>query len=76
MEYPHSEISAALAYGYRGEAETAFEWLEKAYEARDASMIEIRMFVINFGPLMNDPRWHDLVARIGMSDEVADEIGL
>lgn len=73
---PHSEIAVALAYAYREDNDAAFEWLEKAYEVRDASMIEIRMFTMILGPLMKDPRWDDLVTRIGITDDVAIEIGL
>ena len=72
---PHPEIAAALVHAYRGETDEAFAWLEKAYEVRDGSMVEIRMYAY-FNTLHSDPRWDDLIARIGMTDELADEIGL
>ena len=72
---PHSEIAAALVHAYRGENDDAFAWLDKAYEARDGSMIEIRMYSY-FDTLHKDPRWDELVARIGMTDDLADKIGL
>lgn len=73
---PHTEVNVASVLAYRGEADAAFEWLERAYEARDAEMVEIRMFRLAFADLHNDPRWNDLVSRIGMTDELASELGL
>lgn len=65
----------ALVHAYRNEFDTAFEWLERAYEERDDYLIEIRMFK-SFESLYDDPRWEDLLTRIGISDADAEEIGL
>jgi Kae1-associated kinase Bud32 len=55
----------ALAYAALGENDMAFQWLEKAYEAREG-----RMTLIKADPLLNDlrsdPRFTDLLKRIGL----------
>jgi TolB-like protein/Flp pilus assembly protein TadD len=64
----------AMAYAYRDEHDKAFEWLEKGFAERDDWLIEIRMFA----PMQNltdDPRWAELLARIGISDADAREVG-
>jgi TolB-like protein/Tfp pilus assembly protein PilF len=66
------EQSAAynIAYvlAYRGEAERAFEWLDKAVVYKDAGLTGI----INeplFAKLHNDPRWSLFLTSIGKSPE-------
>jgi TolB-like protein/Flp pilus assembly protein TadD len=70
------EIQVATVYAYRKHIDEAFEWLDRAYESHDGSMIEIRMYKVLFAPLHDDPRWHALVEKLGLSDEVATTIGL
>jgi TolB-like protein/Flp pilus assembly protein TadD len=65
----------ALVHAYRNDFDTAFEWLERAYEERDDYLIEIRMYK-GFETLHDDPRWTDLLTRIGISDADAEAIGL
>jgi len=65
----------ALVHAYRNDFDTAFEWLDRAYEERDDYLIEIRMYK-GFESLYTDPRWADLLDRIGISDTDAEEIGL
>jgi hypothetical protein len=63
-------------YAYRKQIDQAFEWLDRAYENHDGSMIEIRMYKVLFAPLRDDPRWDALVEKLGISDEVAARIAL
>ena len=65
----------ALVEAYRDNADRAFEWLDRAYEEHDDWLIEIRMFR-DFEPLYDDPRWEELLGRIGISDTDAERIGL
>jgi adenylate cyclase len=53
----------ASIYGYMGNEDRAFAWLEKAYDARDG------MESLNepmWDPLRPDPRFKDLVRRVGL----------
>jgi TolB-like protein/Tfp pilus assembly protein PilF len=53
------------AYAGLGDKEQAFAWLEKAYQERRA-----RMYLLNVDPLLDplrsDPRFQDLVRRVGL----------
>jgi tetratricopeptide (TPR) repeat protein len=49
-----------------GEKEKAFEWLEKAFEARDFDLCEIKVDP-RLEPLRSDPRFADLLQRIGVN---------
>ena len=60
----------AMAYAYREDDDKAFEWLERAYEERDFELIEIRM-LDPFRPIHDDPRWEEMLDRLGISDEDA-----
>ena len=56
----------AEAYAYRNEVEQAFEWLERAYEQRDAGVTVSGTDVI-LRPLHGDPRWQPFLQRMGMA---------
>jgi TolB-like protein/Tfp pilus assembly protein PilF len=75
-EFGGYDIQVAAVYAYRKQIDEAFQWLDRAYENHDGSMIEIRMYKILFAPLHDDPRWHALAQKLGVSDEVAATIGL
>jgi tetratricopeptide (TPR) repeat protein len=49
--YQISEVYAA-----RGEADAAFEWLERAYEQRDGGLVEMKTEP-SFRSVREDPRW-------------------
>ncbi len=57
-----ANISAAL-----GEGDAAFEWIEKAYVDREASIAWIRVSS-GLDPLRSDPRFDDLLRRIGFPE--------
>jgi len=57
----------------RGEADRAFEWLDKAVEYRDAGLSEI-VLDPDFAGLRGDPRWPAFLRRIGMAPEQLDAI--
>ncbi len=59
--------SVAYVYAALGEADAAFEWLEKAYERRSIGVTWIRVDP-GFDPIRSDPRWDDLMRRIGFPE--------
>jgi eukaryotic-like serine/threonine-protein kinase len=52
-------------YAQLGDKERAFEWLEKAYADRDSELVELRVEP-GYDPLRSDPRFADLLRRIGL----------
>ncbi len=59
--------SVAYVYAALGEADAAFEWLEKAYERRSLQITWIRV-APSVDPLRSDPRFDDLLRRIGFPE--------
>jgi serine/threonine-protein kinase len=58
----------AIIYIGLGEKDQAFEWLEKAAEDRSDDLIYLNVDQI-FDPLRSDPRFTDLMQRIGLATE-------
>lgn len=52
-------------YASLGEQDRAFEWLEKAYLARDSGLFFMRAMPL-YEPLHKDPRFKDMLHRIGL----------
>jgi len=53
----------ASVYAFRGERDEAFKWLDKAYENRDGSVLEI----LNYPEMENlwgDPRWNAFLDKL------------
>lgn len=68
--YRHKQsdgYSLATIYAALGEKDKAFEWLEKDFSARSAKLPEVR-WTINFEPLRDDPRFKDLIRRMGLPE--------
>ena len=55
----------AVLYANLGERDKAFASLEKAYAAR-ASWLRTLKYDSSFDPLRDDPRFHDLLRRVGL----------
>jgi TolB-like protein/DNA-binding winged helix-turn-helix (wHTH) protein/Tfp pilus assembly protein PilF len=62
---PPEEIAAV--YVALGQKETAFEWLEQAYQVRSASLVNLKVDP-RFDSLRSDQRFSDLVQRIGLPE--------
>ncbi len=65
---PQRYVSAcdiAAVYSALNEVEVALAWLEKAYEERSPRMIELGLDPV-FDSLRSDPRFVDLVRRVGI----------
>jgi tetratricopeptide (TPR) repeat protein len=60
-----SPYQIALAYADLGDKDHAFEWLNTAYQEHDSSMIAVRTDR-EFDSLRSDPRYTELVRRIGL----------
>ncbi|HEX8799231.1 MAG TPA: tetratricopeptide repeat protein [Terriglobales bacterium] len=57
--------SVAILYGALGDLNEAFVWMEKAYEERDPQLTYLKAGR-RFEPLRHDPRFVDLVRRVGL----------
>ncbi len=60
-------LSAAVIYARLGEADAAFEWVEKAYERRSYPLMWIRVNP-SFDPFRSDPRYADLLRRMNLAE--------
>lgn len=57
----------ATLYAGLGDADAAFEWLERAYESRDGDLTFLKVDP-RFDPLRPDPRFARLLERLGLQD--------
>ena len=65
----HPEAFAvAAAYARTGDKENAFKWLEKSYENREGQSITVLRWTPGFKELRGDPRFTDLLRRMGLPD--------
>ena len=62
MAYQVAEVHAA-----RGEADAAFEWLERAYAQRDGGLAGLRISP-HLRSLHGDPRWGAFLKKMGLVD--------
>jgi len=60
-----SEI--ADAYAYRGEADPAFKWLERAYHQKDTALYLIKTDVF-FARLKSDPRYAEFLRKMNLPE--------
>lgn len=58
----------AEIYGFAGEADTAFEWLEVSVKQRDPGLTDELLTTDTLQSLHDDARWEPLVARLGLLD--------
>jgi hypothetical protein len=55
----------ATVYGYRGEADPAFQWLDRALSERDATLTSIKIDPL-FQKIKADPRYATLLQKAGL----------
>jgi TolB-like protein/Tfp pilus assembly protein PilF len=67
-EEKDSPYNIAYVYAYRGEADKAFEWLDKAVEYGDPGLSEIVAENL-FDKIHADPRWLAFLRKIGRAPE-------
>jgi hypothetical protein len=63
-----SPFERSLVYDGLGETDEAFDWLEKAYSARTSDLIRFKLYGWSL-PLKADPRFQELVNRLGLGKE-------
>jgi tetratricopeptide (TPR) repeat protein len=57
----------AVVHAGLGENEKVFEWLERDFQSHTSSLVELRSEV-PFMPLRSDPRFKDLLTRMGLPE--------
>jgi TolB-like protein/Tfp pilus assembly protein PilF len=62
-----SAYQVAEVYAARGEADLAFEWLERAYAQRDGGLAEMKTDP-RLRSLHVDPRWDAFLRKMGLAD--------
>ncbi len=62
-----SPSGLVYAYAWSGDSDRAFEWLERAIEARDGFLALLRRDP-GFEPLRADPRFDEVTRRLGLPD--------
>jgi len=60
-------LQIAEVCGARGEADAAFDWLERAYEQADPGLSEMKTSP-SFRSLQDDPRWRPFLERMGFGE--------
>jgi tetratricopeptide (TPR) repeat protein len=63
-----SPVTIAGVFASIGETEEAFTWLERGYRERDPLMIFLKVHP-GWDPLRSDPRFDDLLRRIGFPEK-------
>jgi hypothetical protein len=58
----------AAAYALAGDKDNAFKWLDKAYQERDGATITLLKCDPGFKNLRGDPRFSDLLRRMGLPE--------
>ncbi len=62
-----AQFNIALLYGVRGDADRAFEWLERADLARDCGLSYLKILQL-LRPIHTDPHWPVLMKKMGFDD--------
>ena len=52
-------------YAIRGDADATFEWLERAYQQRDAGLTYVNALPF-FDHIKSDPRWMPFLKKMGL----------
>ena len=60
-------VLIAPVYAQLGETDQAFEWLNKAYEARSTNLVYLKVDS-DYDSLRSDPRFAELVRRVGLPE--------
>ena len=55
----------AMCFAVRGNADAAFEWLERAYLQRDSGLSLVKRWWV-LAPIHGDPRWNPFLTKMGL----------
>ena len=55
----------AEVYGYRGESDKAYEWLERAYDQHDGGLLSLKIDPL-LTSLRPDPRYAELLRKMSL----------
>jgi len=58
----------ALVHAFRNETELAFAWLTRAEANNSTDLTGVNVGPLLFRNLHDDPRWHGLLERLGLSE--------
>ena len=61
-----SPYQVAEVYAARGDADQAFEWLDRTYRDRDPGLSYMKMDPL-LANVRSDPRWNPLLARMKLA---------
>jgi len=61
----YCDYQIAQVYAYRGETDKAFDWLEQAYDNRDAGLTQMLVNPL-LANLHDDPRWESFLDKMGL----------
>jgi tetratricopeptide (TPR) repeat protein len=67
VEGRFNPMAIAANYAEAGEPDLAFRWLDRAYVNRQPTLLHV-LFQPEFDVLHADPRWSDLLRRIGIPE--------
>lgn len=71
--YPPGATSIAILYGCLNDKDSAFAWLQRAYEDHDAALRWLRSNLA-IENLQDDSRWDALLQKVGVSDAHAQRV--
>ena len=60
-----SAFDLAIDYGYLGDKDRAFSWLDRAFDSGDVGLIKVEPLL---DPLRGDPRYRALLKKAGLAD--------
>ncbi len=63
-------LQIAEAFACLGDADRAFEWLERAYQQRDSGLPQMQSWPL-LRNLHQDPRWQPFLERMGLVESRA-----
>ena len=62
-----SAFQIAQVYAYGGNADQAFDWLERAYLQRDGGLSQMKVNLL-LANLHDDPRWNPFLEKMGLAN--------
>jgi TolB-like protein/predicted Zn-dependent protease len=66
-DYPSNPFGVAEVYGFRGESDEAFKWLDRAYEQKDALLYTVK-FSQPLNGLHGDPRYKAFLRKMNLPE--------